>query len=476
VLIQELGADRYGAWGVCLAIVGYVSLLELGTGTAMAVDGARQLGASKLSAFIGLFDAGRAFYRVMAVTVLTGGAGLAWWASRSFHDSSWASEVADVALILAFAIGLNFLSAPYSSLAAATGRPDLPNLGRTVGTLAYGLSAAAALISGAGVRGVALSWAIGHVLANVYIVGRAYRRLPLRASLGVIPVSLRDLLRAGLPYWVNSLAWQLVFATDTLVIAARLGTDAVACYLPTFRFIEAINYAALLPLGALLPLTGVVGGAGDRRRLAGMLFKSASLALALVFVGGSFALALGPEVLARWVGREYYAGPGVLVCLVAFTVLRAVSASSANILASTGQMGRVATVTMVEGLLNLALSISMAKPLGISGVALGTVLAHLCVGGWVLPVAASSAIGTHVREWLWPACIAGLRAASPAMLTAAALRCSWCGTDGPALIGKTALFGVAAAAGLWILALTRKERTAVLSAWSVRKNSWGGHS
>ena len=118
------------------------------------------------------------------------------------------------------------------------------------------------------------------------------------------------------------------------------------------------------------------------------------LALALVLAAGSFALALGPELIGRWVGLEYYAGFGVLVFLMAFTVLRAVSASSANILASTGHMGHVASITMVEGLLNLALSIILAKPYGIAGVALGTVLAHLAVGGWVLPLAASAAAGT----------------------------------------------------------------------------------
>ena len=71
VLIQGLGAQRYGAWGVCL-IVGYVGLLEFGTATAIAVDGARQLGANKASAFIGVFDAGRTFYTAMAATVVAG--------------------------------------------------------------------------------------------------------------------------------------------------------------------------------------------------------------------------------------------------------------------------------------------------------------------------------------------------------------------------------------------------------------------
>jgi len=259
-----------------------------------------------------------------------------------------------------------------------------------------------------------------------------------------------------------------VFATDSLVIAARLGPEAVARYLPTFRFAEAIGYAALLPLGAVLPLMGAVGGTGDQPRLARMLFKSASLALALVLAAGSFALALGPELIGRWVGLEYYAGFGVLVFLMAFTVLRAVSASSANILASTGQMGRVASITMVEGILNLAVSIIMVKPYGIAGVALGTVLAHLAVGGWILPVAASAAAGTRVRDWLPAACLAGLRAATPSILTAVALRWVSSAPGSLPLLGKVTIFGVATTASLWILALNADERAAFISAFRVR--------
>ena len=184
VLIQGLGAQGFGAWGVCLAIVGYVGLLEFGIGTAMAVDGARQLGANKATAFIGVFDAGRTFYATMAATVVACGVGTTWWLSRNYGDSPSAGDLTDVALILALAVGTNLISAPYSSLAAATGRADLVNVGRSVGTIAYGLCASATLMSGAGVRGVALSWALGQVVANAYIVSVTNKYLPVCPPFG----------------------------------------------------------------------------------------------------------------------------------------------------------------------------------------------------------------------------------------------------------------------------------------------------
>ena len=185
--------------------------------------------------------------------------------------------------------------------------------------------------------------------------------MPERLPLGRHILGLTDLLREGLPYLANSLAWQLVFATDRIVIAATLGTEAVALYLPTFRFVEAISHPSLLPLAGLLPLMGAVGGSGDRPRLALLLRRSTGLSLAFTLVGASLALGLGQPVIGLWVGARFYAGTAVLSYFVCFMVARAVSASSANVLASTGRMRHVALATIGEGVLNLILSLSLTS-------------------------------------------------------------------------------------------------------------------
>jgi hypothetical protein len=60
-------------------------------------------------------------------------------------------------------------------------------------------------------------------------------------------------------------------------------------------------------------------------------------------------------------------------------------------------------------------------------------------------------------DWLLPAALTGVKAASPALLAAVALRLWW-PIGGPSLLGRIAVFGLAAASGLWLVALSSEER------------------
>jgi O-antigen/teichoic acid export membrane protein len=338
-----------------------------------------------------------------------------------------------------------------------------------LGIWVYGLAGTYALLSHAGLRGVALAWASGNALSSLYIVANTYAvPVTLGHDADSRPRATR-LVRMGLPYLTNSLAWQLVFATDSIVIASTLGTESVALYLPTFRLAEAIGYAALLPLTGLLPLMGAVFGAGDRSRLTTVLRRSTSVAVALAIAGGSLGAFFGGSAIRLWVGADYFAGPLVLGALMMFLIVRSVTATSANALASAGHMQQVAVITLLEGAVNLLLSLLLIRPLGISGVALATLLAHVAVSAWILPPAASRAHGIGLREWLVPATAHGIVAAAPAIVAALLFRIAWGEAVHPrTLVGQLCACGVAGALGFWMLALEPHERRTVWRAFSLR--------
>ena len=307
-----------------------------------------------------------------------------------------------------------------------------------------------------------MAWASGTALSSFYIIAKTEAVQVKHAHTMHDRPPATQLVRLGLPYLTNSLAWQLVFATDSIVIASTLGTEAVASYLPTFRLAEAIGYAALLPLSGLLPLLGGVAGTGDREKLTTVLRRTAVIAVALALVGGGLGVVFGGTVIRLWVGADFFAGPVALTALMSFLVLRSVTATSANALASTGHMRRVALVTLLEGILNVLLSLSLVRPLGITGVALATLFAHLASSAWILPIRAATATNVGLGNWLKPAVLRSLVAASPGITTAAIVGIAW----GPAahlssLVGQLAVCGIASVLGLWLFALDSVDRRTV---------------
>ena len=84
---------------------------------------------------------------------------------------------------------------------------------------------------------------------------------------------------------------------------------------------------------------------------------------------------LGKSLIEVWVGKRYVAqGYPILLILTIPYTLMLVQSASGRILFGMGKHAKLAVVTMIEGVANLALSIMLVRPYGIMGDAIGTAI------------------------------------------------------------------------------------------------------
>jgi len=212
-----------------------------------------------------------------------------------------------------------------------------------------------------------------------------------------------------------------------------------------------------------MPAVTAHNAVGDSRTLsAGYLLF---VRVAMVFAAGA-CLCLwlgGRSLLQHWAGAGVFPGYSTFGIQLALLFIQVLVAPGDAILMGTSRHYVYARLAVLEGVLNLALSLWWVRIWGLPGVIAGTVAARLLTNGWYIPLAATRVTGLGVRNF-----VRGVaRTAAASLVAAGAVAFSLAPWGMSAAAGA---IGVACAAGLAFLivslglGLTRTERL-----WALQK-------
>jgi putative peptidoglycan lipid II flippase len=197
-----------------------------------------------------------------------------------------------------------------------------------------------------------------------------------------------------------------------------------------------------LPLTrTFFPYSSELAARQPARELGGSLYAGTRITL---LVAGPLCLALGvlaTPALRAWVGDGFDDAALVVVFLAAATAVKALTQVGIQMLLGTGNARAPALLTGGEAVLNLILSVVLARAMGIEGVALATLIAAVVVHlGLILPFACRQ-FGLRVASFLALLARSHLPAAAAALAVALALE-----RAGPSGIVAVSAAGAAVAA------------------------------
>jgi O-antigen/teichoic acid export membrane protein len=274
---------------------------------------------------------------------------------------------------------------------------------------------------------------------------------------------LRILYGFGVPAFLITFSLRLISYTDTTVIGVVLGAASVGLYALPLQIIEFIRLAVTGYSRVLLARISVLHANGDEAAVR----RAYLLSLRVASLIASFLLAnvmwLGVPFLNLWVGPAFgEPARWVFVWLSLATFLHVFSTLAAQPFYSGMRKLRLpAQMLVLEAVLNLVLSITMAKRLGITGVALATLL-PACISfavlpGWLARTLSVSA-GTWVRSAMLPAAMLGI-----AVSGAHWLMSFWIDPSSFALLALRTIGTLPGAILVALVTGNREERTDILA-------------
>jgi O-antigen/teichoic acid export membrane protein len=408
--VQHLGPAAYGLWALTASITWFFNVLDLGYGGALVKFIAQYRAWRDRSALNEILSTiGLVFTGIGAVCLIVT-AVLAWRVDSLFNIEPQQTETARyVLLIIGTYLSVRFAFAIFGSVVYAFQRYYLNNVVSIAVSLTVAAVNVGVLGAGHGLVALVASTTVVRLLSLGLFTWNAYRVYP---GLRVRPSLFRRARLqevTGFSVYMLILDWsaKLNYSADALVIGAMLNTTAVAMWTVGQRLAQFTQHLTNQLNDALFPNVVDSDAAQRQDRLQAILIQGTKLSLALAAPLCLGLIVLADPLIAAWVGPQF--SESVLPAQILLTVvLVRVSTASANlILRGAGQHKLLAVTNATAAIVNVALSIALVRPLGLFGVALGTLVPITVSTAFVLFPAACRRVELPiirpVARAMWPA-------------------------------------------------------------------------
>jgi O-antigen/teichoic acid export membrane protein len=418
IFLKTLGKSDYGIWLLINSLVGYYGLLDLGTRAAVVRYASRSIALQDDGETNETFNTALMVYTVVGLVALGLSFALAFILPRIPNFAVGQHPDAGLLLIV---IGANVAVALPGKLIegmlSAIERFDLSNAIGISFAAGRNLIFIAILLAGADL--VTLSWVLllTTIVEQTTITFVVLRKIPtLRLSLRLARRSqMRHIFNYGIHSMIGQAGERLRLYTDSVVIGAFMPAAAIAVYTVGQR---PLSYLSKLSLGVsrvLTPTFSRIEALSTNERLGKLLLLGTRGSTLITSLACVVMLISGPDLIHLWVGDGFEESVHVLHALLPAYLLSAGTTPVNSILLGTSRHQRLSQVTIVEGVINIALSIVLIQKLGVLGVAIGTSIPMVIARVFVLPIYACRNIELPYRTFL----TRGLAPALPGLVAGA---------------------------------------------------------
>lgn len=377
LILGRVGATSYGIWILATSVVSYGWLLDLGISGAVIRYTAAYHATGDRERFGALVVTALAVYSALGLFAIMGSAILAPLFPQLVHvPLDQRSTTSWIVFLAGLGLGLSLPCATSAAVLRGLQRFDFVNLLAIGNSLLYAGAAVVVLRLGGGIVSLVAVGIPLTLLMQIPAVWLIHRSAPeLRLARDGIR---RSVMATILTYsWANLLievGSRFQSKTDEIVIGAVLAVGLVTPYSLALRLSQLPQLVANQFVDLLLPLSAGLHAEDDWARLRTVYLASSRITLAVVLPMASIVILLSGSILTLWVGAGYR---NYALLVVILTVAGAIETSllpAGAILQGMARQRLFAITSVLNGVVNLLLSVVLARYLGLTGVALATLI------------------------------------------------------------------------------------------------------
>jgi O-antigen/teichoic acid export membrane protein len=381
-VIHQLGREGYGIWTLITSLTGYINLLALGVPMACVRYLAQHVAERDNHKINEAIGSCAGLYLMMGAVAVVVGFGLTWLLVRVYNIPPNLHQDAVVACgLMVLVVSSAFIGLLPEGILFAHHDFVLRNVVRIGGvllrlSLTIGLLAMqATLVVLAAVQLVCFLFDFS---VSLVLIKRRYPTV--RISLGDFDRRMvRQILSFSLYVLLLNAGVRLCFETDALVIGAFVDVGAIPYYAVANSLIVYLMDFVIAIAAVIMPMTTRLRTEGDWGQLRQIFLTWSKVALSISVMVGLFLIVLGPKFIGWWIDPSFEqpAGRVLQILMVSSLLFLPVRGVALPVLLGLGSPRVPTLVFLATGVLNLILSIALARPLGLVGVALGTAIPNV---------------------------------------------------------------------------------------------------
>jgi Membrane protein involved in the export of O-antigen and teichoic acid len=404
-VVHRLGNVAYGVWVLAISSVNYLMLLDLGMRSSVlrfVSKGHTQQDHEGASEVISAALWVR--LQISGLVLVLSGALAAAFPHIFKVPPDLALDAREAILIIGVTTAVTMSLGVLGGVLSALNRYDLQSYATLVQLAIRVIGVVAVLLAGHGIVAIAFCELLAAVVGNILLAlmaRRVYPELQIRLKKPNMDV-LRQIWTYSVYAFMITVAVQLVYQTDNLVVGAFVSASAVTFYSignSLCRYSDQIVGSMTM---TFVPAASTYEAAGDISSLRSLYYNGTRATLAISLPILVTLLIRGHSFIGVWMGAQYAKSSGTVLAILAVALLFSFSSHTAGAIAYGVEKHKtVAKWAMGEAISNLTLSMVLAHFYGIYGVAVGTLVPSLFVHVVLWPRYVSELVGVTCFEVYW---------------------------------------------------------------------------
>jgi O-antigen/teichoic acid export membrane protein len=420
IVLRSLGSHDYGVWSIVVGLTGYYGLFDLGMRAGLTQYLTRHLANDDHENLNRTLSTGLSVLALVGIATAILSIGFGWYIpghlglpTANTREIRWAVTLAGLS------ISVQFFLFPFSALLTALERFDLANAIGIITRLITAAATYAAMRSGGGLVALSVVLAVTTTIDYTWRTVVALRLVPTaRPSVALASVTCaKELFSYGAWNVTIGAGVRLISYTDSLVIGSALGAAAVAPFAIAGSLVNYFADSIIAVTQVFFPAMTRLDAQQNSNGLQALYISGSRLTLVLVSTAAALIALLSGDFLRLWLagglGTDVSRTNTILRILLVAAACSAWQRMGCQVLLAIRAVPLLAKLFAAEALLNLLLSIALVRPLGLMGVALGTLVPSLIFNLAVNPAIVCRRINLRVDRYF--------RAVLPLPLATAAL-------------------------------------------------------
>ena len=392
LILKYLPEETAGVWLLFLSLGAYIAFFDLGVSPTLSREISFIVGRKDLTdkardqKIADLLSVCFKIFLIMAVVVfflglIAGGAfikGISPIVSRQEIGNAWIVFISGTSINILAGV----VYASLFGLGNVATEKTIRAVTQVIGLVLYYVC----LRAGFGIIGLAVAWVVQNILGRIVATLALYHYHPWlsrhkgEASRGLFA----QIITPSLKWAAMGLGALLILQTDKIIIVSCLGPSSIPQYEAVVKIAFSLMAFSLLIVNTTTPFLSRAHAAGSTQEVRTTLLRNVRISMATIVFFGSFMGIFGREVINVWLGPGNFVGFPVLWTILIMTFLEVHHTALA---AGTMATGRLPFVWMAvgAGALNIIIGLMLVRPLGLLGVALGTMVAQMLTNNWYAP-------------------------------------------------------------------------------------------
>ena len=389
-MVHHLGNTGYGIWVLVGSLTGYLGILDLGLRPAIVKYVARYKALGDDGMVNRVINTILVIFSSIAGLVLVASLVMSYFSTEAFKvPPEYGGQLRVIILIIGFNVAASFPFGVFSAMLNALQRFDVTNAIQ----VSVFLVRTALLI-------LFLTFGGGLITVGVIVLSSSLTEFVLKARycLKINPtleinrhLASRETFRmvAGFSVYtfIILVAMRISFQTDSIVIGAMLSAESITFFSIGAGMIEYLSTLVSHMSVTVTPLASGLDAAGDNERMRKLLIIGTRYCLLVILPVGCTYLLLGETFISLWMGPQYAPSSSTVLTILMWSYFGYLSQYVAgSVFYGLGKVKNLAYLNIGAALVNIVLSVVLAGPLGIYGVALGTAIPLTIYGTIIHPV------------------------------------------------------------------------------------------